>query len=116
MVTLTFFKIIVAFYDSREAAKLYGALHINSFVFRQDSSPVQLHCLRLTEAFVEHVRRSEQFRFLLRKAQTIGRGEDYDSMRNGSDSVIVVEIIGNVETELEYMKVRIFRSIQRRKL
>jgi len=48
-------KIIVAFYDSREAAKLFDKLRNNTVGFAEGTSPMQLHCYQVKREVVEQV-------------------------------------------------------------
>ncbi len=48
-------QIVVAFDDSREAAKLYSALQNNSVSFEEGGTPILLHCFKVEKEVVKHV-------------------------------------------------------------
>jgi hypothetical protein len=47
--------VIVVFYDSRDAAKVYCALHDNSVSFSDGGSLVELHCESIGKGVVDRV-------------------------------------------------------------
>ncbi|GFZ46210.1 Meiosis protein mei2 [Saitozyma sp. JCM 24511] len=77
--------VIVAFYDPREAAKVYRALQDNTVKFGNDPlvAPKALRCMRIDRAVIEKV-----------------IGFEYgDELWAHSESRIVVEIVGGRETD-----------------
>ncbi|CAD6577280.1 MAG: hypothetical protein TREMPRED_001898 [Tremellales sp. Tagirdzhanova-0007] len=81
--------IIVAFNDSREAAKLYHKIQSPSVGFQEGHTSLQLRCYRVEKEVVEH---------------TVGHDEELSGLWEGSESVIQVEIGGNYTMKTQAMK------------
>ncbi|WWC90114.1 uncharacterized protein L201_005047 [Kwoniella dendrophila CBS 6074] len=73
--------VLVAFYDSREAMKLYETLRKGFVRFRQDGPTIQLHCMKTEETVVR---------------STIGRSSGWEAIWENSVAVIKLEISGGV--------------------
>nr|XP_019042789.1 hypothetical protein I302_08496 [Kwoniella bestiolae CBS 10118]OCF21719.1 hypothetical protein I302_08496 [Kwoniella bestiolae CBS 10118] len=80
--------VIVAFYDPREATKLYNILRTSSVRFRKEGPSIQLHCMKTEFTVVQSI---------------IGRSAGWEKIWEDSHSIIKVEITGGVGVSREIM-------------
>ncbi|WWD01495.1 hypothetical protein V866_008439 [Kwoniella sp. B9012] len=92
--------VLVAFYDPREAAKLYNLLHSSSVRFKPDGPITQLHCMKTDLHVVQSI---------------TGRSSGWEAIWENSQSVVKVEIAGGVGVSVDVMKktLSMFGELQR---
>ncbi|KAK6902840.1 hypothetical protein I203_108100 [Kwoniella mangroviensis CBS 8507] len=92
--------VLVAFYDPREAAKLYNLFQSSSVRIKTDGPLTQLHCMKTDLHVVQSI---------------IGRSSGWEAIWENSQSVIKVEIVGGVGVTVDVMKktLSMFGELQR---
>lgn len=97
-------QVVIAFWDTRDALKVYEKLSISSIRFSAGGDLVQLHCIVVSKDVVQRV--SLYLPRIQLNLQLTGDGDEWDSLWEDSDAVLRIRVNSNFGVEANGFKVR----------